>query len=149
LSNEFEDKVQFDGRIYLLKTLASFINPSENSEIPVTLNAHGTVVSGIMIGMKPYYEYFGKSMIDNLKDLTQDDPTVSKKALKVLFDNIQEQAILEQQSVKDLQFNHIFLRNEKIYNGAQVITASGTMYWVGKLESVDGFFLDMIHLLET
>jgi hypothetical protein len=63
LLNEFEDKVQFDGRIYLLKTLASFINPSENSEIPVTLNARRTVVSGIMIGMKPYYEYFGKSML--------------------------------------------------------------------------------------
>jgi hypothetical protein len=99
--------------------------------------------------MMPYYEYLCKSMIDNVKGLTQDDPTVSKKALKVLFDNIQEQAILEQQSVKDLQFNHIFLRNAKIYNGAQVIPASGTMYWVGKLESVDGFFLGMIHLLET
>jgi hypothetical protein len=30
-----------------------------------------------------------------------------------------------------------------------VIPASGTMYWVGKLESEDGFFLGMIHLLET
>ena len=148
MSDDSESKQQFDGRIHLLKTLASFVNPSENSEIGVTLSIHGNIVSGTMIGMKPYYEEFAKSVIDNVKDPTTDDATVSKKALKVLFENMQEQAAAEQQSVKDIDIDHIFLRNAKIYNGARVIPGVGTMYWVGKLESVDGFFLGMMHPLE-
>lgn len=115
----------------------------------ITLNVHGTIVSGMMIGMKPFYEKFGKSLVESVKDPTSDDPNVSKKALMVIFDDIQEQAALEQQSENGIEFNHIFLRNAKIYNGAQVIPGAGTMFWVGKLESVDGFFLGMIHTLEV
>ena len=149
MSNEFEVKHEFDGRIYLLKILASFIKPNEKNEMGITLNVHGTIVSGMMIGMKPFYEKFGKSLVESVKDPTSDDPNVSKKALTVIFDDIQEQAALEQQSENGIEFNHIFLRNAKIYNGAQVIPGAGTMFWVGKLESVDGFFLGMIHPLEV
>lgn len=40
------DKSKFDGRIGLLKIFAGIINPSETSEIDITLNVHGTIVSG-------------------------------------------------------------------------------------------------------
>jgi hypothetical protein len=41
------------------------------------------------------------------------------------------------------------MRNTKIYSGAQVIPSTGTTYWIGKIESVDGFFIGMIQPLET
>ena len=54
MSSDSRHKSKFDGRIGLLKIFAGIINPSENGEIPLTLNVHGTIVSGLMIGMKPY-----------------------------------------------------------------------------------------------
>ena len=60
MSSELKDKGKFDGRIALLKLFAEFINPSEVSEISVTLNVHGTVVSGTMIGSKRYYHEVGE-----------------------------------------------------------------------------------------
>jgi hypothetical protein len=36
------------------------------------------------------------------------------------------------------EYNHIFLKDAKIFNGTHVFSAP---YWVGKIESIDGFFL--------
>jgi len=56
---------------------------------------------------------------------------------------------IEQLNQKELEegefgFNYIFMRNTKIYNGGQVIPSTGTTYCIGKIESVDGFFLGMV-----
>jgi len=37
------------------------------------------------------------------------------------------------------------MRNTKIYNGSHVFPSTGTTHWIGKIESVDGFFLGMMH----
>jgi len=37
------------------------------------------------------------------------------------------------------------MRNTKVYNGSHIFPTTGTTYWIGKIESVDGFFLGMMH----
>ena len=148
-------KSNFDGRIGLLKIFAGIINPSETCEIDITLSVRGTIVSGKMIGMKRYYEEIGKVFINALIDTSPEkalpakDNTSPEKALpakeifKTLFDKIEP---INPKELEDgeFEFNHIFIGNAKIYNGGRVFPSIGTTYWVGKMESVDGFFLGTI-----
>jgi hypothetical protein len=149
MSSDSRHKSRFDGRIGLLKIFAGIINPSDKGEIPLTLNVRGTIVSGLMIGMKPYYEQIGKIFVDAIKSSSQKHASVAKEEFKMVFDKIKKPPNLKDLEEAEYEFNHIFMRNTKIYNGAQVIPSTGTTYWIGKIESVDGFFLGMIQPLET
>jgi hypothetical protein len=149
MSSDSRHTSRFDGRIGLLKIFAGIINPSDKGEIPLTLNVRGTIVSGLMIGMKPYYEQIGKIFVDAIKSSSQKHASVAKEEFKMVFDKIKEPPNLKELQEAEYEFNHIFMRNTKIYNGAQVIPSTGTTYWIGKIESVDGFFLGMIQPLET
>ncbi len=147
--SDSRDESKFDGRIGLLKIFAGIINPSETNEIGITLNVHGTIVSGMMIGMKPYYEQIGKIFHKRVKGTSPNNTSLSKEGLKMIFDKLKEASSLKELEEGEFEFNHIFMRNARIYDGEQVIPSTGTIYWVGKIESVDGFFIGMIHRLET
>ena len=149
MSSDSRHKSRFDGRIGLLKIFAGIINPSDKGEIPLTLNVRGTIVSGLMIGMKPYYEQIGKIFVDAINSSSRKHASVAKEEFKMVFDKIKEPPSLKELEEAEYEFNHIFMRNTKIYNGAQVIPSTGTTYLIGKIESVDGFFLGMIQPLET
>jgi hypothetical protein len=149
MSSDSRHKSKFDGRIGLLKIFAGIINPSEKGEIPLTLNVHGTIVSGLMIGMKPYYEQIRKVFVEAIKSSSRKHASVAKEEFKMVFDKIEEPPNSKELVEGEYEFNHIFMRNTKIYNGAQVIPSTGTTYWIGKIESVDGFFIGMIQPLET
>jgi hypothetical protein len=148
MSSDSRHKINYDGRIGLLKIFAGIINPSEKSEIDITLNVHGTIVSGKMIGMKRYYEEIGKVFIDAITDGSPENSSPSKEVITMLFDKI-EPLNPRQLEEGEFKFNYIFMRNAKIYNGGQVIPSTGTTYWIGKIESVDGFFLGMIQPSEN
>jgi hypothetical protein len=149
MSSDSRHKSKFDGRIGLLKIFAGIINPSEKGEIPLTLNVRGTIVSGLMIGMKPYYEQIGKIFVDAINSSSKKHASVAKEEYKMVFDKIKKPPNSKELEEAEYEFNHIFMKNTKIYNGAQVIPSTGTTYWIGKIESVDGFFLGMIQPLET
>jgi hypothetical protein len=149
MSSDSRHKSRFDGRIGLLKIFAGIINPSEKGEIPLTLNVHGTIVSGLMIGMKPYYEEIRKIFVDATKSSSRKHASIAKEEFKMVFDKIEEPPNSKELVEGEYEFNHIFMRNTKIYNGTQVIPSTGTTYWIGKIESIDGFFLGMIHPLES
>jgi len=143
MSFDSRHKSKFDGRIGLLKIFAGIINPSDKNEIDIILSVHGTIVSGKMIGMKRYYEEIGKVFIDAITDTSPENTSPSKEVLTMLFEKIEQ---LNQKELEDgeLEFNYIFMRNTKIYNGGKVIPSTGTTYWIEKIESVDGFFLGMV-----
>ena len=156
MSSDSIHKTKFDGRIGLLKIFAGIINPSEKSEIDITLNVQGAIVSGKMIGMKRYYEEIGKEFIDAIIDKTPEvmshtkevtlskNTSPAKEVFKMLFDKIEP---INQTELEggEFEFNHIFMRNTKVYNGSYIFPTTGTTYWIGKIESVDGFFLGMMH----
>jgi hypothetical protein len=160
MSSDSIHKSKFDGRIGLLKIFAGIINPSERSEIDITLNVHGTIVSGKMIGMKRYYEEIGRILINELidtspentspakEDTSPENTSPAKEVFKMLFDKI-ETINPKKLEDGDYEFNHVFMGNAKIYTGDRVFPSIGTTYWIGKIESVDGFYVGMIHQLET
>ena len=143
MSNEFKDK-SFDGSIELLRLLVKIVNISDGNEIGVTLNVSGSIVSGLMVGMKHYYEKIGDMMAENAVDTTkEDDPTDLKRSLKEFFSSLGQQP---DKPDRERQFNYIFLRAAKIYSGERIYPETSSVYWIGKVESVDGFFLGTLHV---
>ena len=67
MSSDSKQKSKFDGSIGLLKIFADVVNPTKSGEIDLTLNVHGTIISGVMISMKRYYEEVGKMFVDESK----------------------------------------------------------------------------------
>ena len=74
-------KPQFDGRITLLKILASFVNPSDVAQISVTLNVNGVIITGTMIGMKPYYDAIAEKLIETVRSPSEEINIVVKKSI--------------------------------------------------------------------
>jgi len=145
MSSDSKQKSKFDGRIGLLKIFANVVNPTKSGEIDLTLNVHGTIISGVMISMKHYYEEVGKMFVDGIKSGSSQEKSRIKEEVKLLFDKIKEPPT-EKQLKEEVEFNHIYMRYVKIYDGKRVYSPP---YWIGKIESVDGFFLGRIDELKT
>lgn len=139
MSSKSKDKSKFDGRIGLLKIFAEIVNPTDSSEIGLTLNVHGTIVSGLMIGIKRYYEEVGKTFVDGINSGSPEEASRVKEEFTMLFDSLKLPPT-EKELEEGLQFNHIYLKNPKIY-GTRVFSPP---FWIGKIESVDGFFLGIL-----
>jgi hypothetical protein len=118
---------EFDGRIGLLIVLAEVINPSDDFEVGITLNVQGILVSGIMISAKRYYEKMGKV-------LSEANKGKGNAEIKQAFDELSK--VASKQDGKD--YNMIYLRDVIFFAGQKLIPERSA-YWIGKIESVDGF----------
>jgi hypothetical protein len=132
-------KPQFDGRITLLKILASFVNPSDVAQITVTLNVNGVIITGTMIGMKPYYDGIAEKLIETIRSPSEEINIVVKKDLEKIFEDLKQPPSLEELE-KGYDFEFIYLKNAQFHTGGDFLPHEGT-YWIGKIESVDGFIL--------
>jgi len=133
------DKPKFDGRITLLKLFAGLINPSDVAQITTTLNVNGIIITGTMIGMKPYYEAISKKLKETVRGTSEEIDTVVKKDLEEIFEQSKQPPSIEELE-KGFDFDYIYLKDAKFYSGGVFFPAEGT-YWIGKIDSVDGFIL--------
>jgi hypothetical protein len=138
MSNEDTGKSRWNGRIFLLELLQKSINATQKSFISITLNLHGSVVSGKMIGMKVYYEGLRKLFIERAISERDQDNFDNKKMLNEVFEEIIKAT--KEAMEKDVPYNYIFLKDALIYVGNQPLTFTGG-YWNGKIDSIDGFIL--------
>jgi|SRR5918994_1955056 hypothetical protein len=133
------DKPKFDGRINLLKLFASLINPSDVAQITTTLNVNGIIITGTMIGMKPYYEAIGEKLKETVRGTSEEIDTAVKKDLEEIFEQLKQPPSIEELE-KGFDFEYIYLKDAKFYTGGIFFPPEGT-YWIGKIDSVDGFIL--------
>jgi hypothetical protein len=138
LSSESKDKGPFDDRIALLRMFQNLVNPSDEAQISVTLNVHGTVVSGTMIGMKRYYEEVSKAVIETARAKSEEEVSYVKKELQKLFDIIKQPPAEVESQTSGISYDNIFLKDVEIYTAFGKVNAS---HWVGRMTSVDGFVL--------
>ena len=139
MSIESKDKGPFDDRIALLRMFLNLVNPSDEAQISVTLNVHGTVVSGTMIGMNRYYEEVSKTLIETARAKSEKEVSYVRKELQKLFDIIKQPPPTEVENQSSgISYNNIFLKDVEIYTAFGKVSAS---HWVGRIGSVDGFVL--------
>jgi hypothetical protein len=124
--NEVKE-TKFDGRIGLLIILAEVVNPSDDFEVGITLNVQGTIVSGIMISARRYYETMGKLLTEANKGRGNDE-------IKKAFDELSNVASKHDGK----EYNMIYLKDVIFFTGQKLVPQRST-YWIGKIASVDGF----------
>ena len=138
MSNDYI-KTKFDGRINLLQIFANLINPSDVAQITTTLNVNGIIITGTMIGMKPYYEGITEKLKETVRSTSEEIDTAIKKDFESIFEELKHPPPLEELE-KGHDFEYIYLKGAKFYVGGTFFPAEGT-YWIGKIDSVDGFIL--------
>jgi len=132
-------KPQFDGRITLLKILASFVNPSDVVQITVTLSVNGVIVTGTMIGTKPYYEGITEKLKETIRSSSEEINIAVRRDMEKIFEDLKQSPSLEELE-KGYDYELIYLKNAQFHTGGDFFPHEGS-YWVGKIESVDGFIL--------
>jgi hypothetical protein len=129
--------------IGLLVTIIKIANESETrTELPITLNVRGLIITGNLIGFRSYYDGIIKSVIDRV-DIHD---TSSKKSdeelkinLRVLMQQFRDTLPSSDEEWDKEKPNLIFLKDAQLYCDSNRPLNPPT-YWIGKLESVDGFF---------
>jgi len=100
----------------------------------VTINLQGTMISGELVSIENFHTNMKSTMLDNVDQ--KDDPEVYepiRDAMQIL-ENVK---IMDENS--NFNFDYFCIKDAKILRpGFERITIP---FWIGKLESVDGFFI--------
>ncbi len=109
------------------------IGKSDRSVL-VTINLQGTMISGELVSIENFHMNMKSTMLDNVDQ--KDDPEVYepiRDAMQIL-ENVK---IMDENS--NFNFDYFCIKDAKILRpGLERITIP---FWIGKLESVDGFFI--------
>ena len=108
MSNDYI-KTKFDRRINLLQMFANLINPSDVAQITTTLNMNAIIITGTMIGMKPYYEGIAEKLKETVRSTSEEIDTVIKKDLELIFEELKQPPPLEELE-KGHDFEFIYLK---------------------------------------
>lgn len=134
--NDQEVRISVKSRIQrrtmpLLQILTESIAYSEKDSIDITVSTHGLIISGTLISLKEYYEGLNQqtkgSNLENVTNLLMDS----------LPKNVEEEDIF----IEFIGIQYFCLKNPKFYPSSGQSMPGKGVYWMGKLDSVDGFFL--------
>jgi hypothetical protein len=106
--------------------------------ISITVNVHGTFISGDLVSIENFHRNMKTVLLDNL------DEKNNPEFYETIRDALQ---ILENINIIDANSNFIFdyicVKDASIYTpGSRTFVVP---FWIGKLESVDGFFMGAMH----
>jgi hypothetical protein len=132
-------------RIDLLEYFAKAVNLHQKMELGITINIGGVCVSGKLISAKKFYEGLSANF-ENLKivDPSEDSSTNEeeiKKGYKDFFDRIKASVPQNEEELKHFNMRYLYLKDARFYSGFRAMPVESGVYWIGKLTSVDGFFI--------
>lgn len=140
--SEVEIKQAIEGQSvdWYLQTLVQLCNRT-GLEIGITLNIGGSVISGLLIGGKRYFEDFAKEFSD-----AWDGP--DKEDIRAAF--AQHGAIYDKPSATDQDeqvspsVQYIHLANARVFTTNQPLPSNRGVLWRGKINAVSGFWLGQL-----
>jgi hypothetical protein len=124
---------------FLLMTLVHLVNVS-SLKMGITLFIQGTVVSGVLISKKLYFE----GVSNQLKTMGLFPTDVGDDAIDTLINSLQPPTnssdILEAEKLP-IKAEFIHLENVRIQYGNSSTLFNQKVFWRGRLSRIDGFFL--------
>jgi hypothetical protein len=122
---------------WFLQMLVDLAN-SKAAEFPITLSIGGSLVSGMMIGGKEYFELQAKTIERNVPSDQMENakPIVEGiQHLGEIYDDLYEDRIIGGDP------SYIHLKKATVFIGDSVFPSHGSILWRGKIAAVDGFML--------
>jgi len=130
---------------WFLQNLVSLVNTTP-LEVGITLNVSGSLISGVLIGGKKYFELFAKEISDNFP--IEDGPD-GLKSRELLYDAYAQFGDIynissEDKINKNSPPQYIHLLNSRNYSADGAIPSNLGVLWRGKINAVSGFSLGQL-----
>ena len=106
-------------------------------EISITLFVQGAIITGMLIGEKPYFE----ALNNELKSTGfVPDEAINTFIQKFNFSSTNSSDNLEEQD-QPINREFIHIKNANFFSSSSFVSATRELYWRGRLSRIDGFFL--------
>ncbi|SDN73733.1 gas vesicle accessory protein GvpU [Alkalicoccus daliensis] len=116
----------------ILQLMIESVNEHEDYEIPITLNVHGTLVSGNLVSAEYYFQ--------ELMEAFSEDNDADKQ----IYDKL-EKATHHLESGEEPGINYVHMKEAKMFDeSGTAIPSKGNVLWRGKMKEVDGFFIGKV-----
>lgn len=116
----------------ILQLMIESVNEHEDYEIPITLNVHGTLVSGNLISAGYYFQ----ELMETFSEDTEADKQIYNKL---------EKASQHLEAGEEPGINYVHMKEAKMFDeSGTAIPSKGDVLWRGKMKEVDGFFIGKV-----
>jgi hypothetical protein len=139
-----EERMQyFKNAIISLDFLIRLVNSVPDTLIPITLTVKGMLISGKLMSLKQFHEELGITITDSLRNETPE----FRREIREFAQNLLKLRAIDEEG--HLAFNYVCIKDPVFHLGGQPVEMEMTLpIWIGKIDSIDGYFLGNI-LYET
>lgn len=129
---------------YFLQSLVYGVNTTD-MKLSINLNVGGTVISGMLIGGKTYFEEVSRAFTSAFVDSTEEERMKIHEAMfQPYIDLYVERDDEGKPDPNMMNPQYIHLRNARIFQAGQPPFPANGMLWRGRLTAVEGFSLGVM-----
>lgn len=130
-----EFKGYYEKVLHPLHILVRFANAS-TSKMSVTISVKGIIISGELVSLREFHDGMTDLMFNSLEESGNKDEDT-----KSIRDIVQQMNVYEDKEYQDLVNSYVCIKDPLYIMGGGSRLKSPKQFWVGKIESVDGFMV--------
>ena len=127
--------------IFPLESLVKVANASTGSKMSITINVKGITISGYLVALDEFHEYTSDTILENVRKVSDADTFQNMQTIMNAMKDMYAKPEL-----RDLVNSYVCIKNPSYHiyaiDGKDKYTIEGS-FWIGKIESVDGFTIGM------
>jgi hypothetical protein len=127
--------------IFPLESLVKVANASAGSKMSITLNVKGITISGYLVALDEFHEYTSDTILENVRKVSDAETFQNMQTIMNAMKDMYAKPEL-----RDLVNSYVCIKNPSYHiyaiDGKDKYTIEGS-FWIGKIESVDGFTIGM------
>jgi hypothetical protein len=127
--------------IFPLESLVKVANASTGSKMSITINVKGITISGYLVALDEFHEYTSDTILENVRKVSDADTFQNMQTIMNAMKDMYAKPELH-----DLVNSYVCIKNPSYHiyaiDGKDKYTIEGS-FWIGKIESVDGFTIGM------
>ena len=127
--------------IFPLESLVKVANGSTGSKMSITINVKGITISGYLVALDEFHEYTSDTILENVRKVSDAETFQNMQTIMNAMKDMYAKPEL-----RDLVNSYVCIKNPSYHiyaiDGKDKYTIEGS-FWIGKIESVDGFTIGM------
>jgi hypothetical protein len=124
-----------------LESLVKVANASTGSKMSITINVKGITISGYLVALDEFHEYTSDTILENVRKVSDAETFQNMQTIMIAMKDMYAKPEL-----RDLVNSYVCIKNPSYHiyaiDGKDKYTIDGS-FWIGKIESVDGFTIGM------
>jgi hypothetical protein len=125
-----------------LEVLVQIANKSSpNSKIDITINVKGLTISGSLVALKEYFTHTKNIILESVRQNQNNDPETFE-SMKDILDKTEAVFTSSGEKVNEALVNsYVCIKDPRYQYRVNEYMQILDLFWIGKLESVDGFMI--------